>query len=214
MCTYFNNNSIVAPPLINNPHWDLNDGGQWKSENKYPVYTIPGFYGAAIMKQLALYSGNITIVPNSNLLSKLYDSHDYVRLYVNVNTGKAPVIPNVWAFLLIVLGMLLGVILLMSLLMHYIQRSRRQELRRLIAEGEVDLEALGIKRVKVLQRVLDKLPLFVYVDKQTIQNSALTTNTLPESNEKTSEVSNTGAKLMDSISSTPGYEPKLNPILY
>lgn len=115
------------------------------------------------MQQLALYSGNMTDVPEGHLLSENFDSRDFVRLYTTVDTGKAPNLPSLWVFLLIVLAMLLTVMFTTSLLMHYVQRRRRRELRRLIAEGEVDLEALGIKRIKVPQEVLEKMPLFVYV---------------------------------------------------
>ena len=160
---YIPDGSRDAPPAISDPYWGLNDGGTWKSQNKYPVYAIPGFYGASIMQQLALYSGNMTDVPEGHLLSETFDSRDYVRLYTTVDTGRAPTLPSLWVFLLIVLAMLLTVMFITSLLMHYVQRRRRRELQRLIADGEVDLEALGIKRIKVPQEVLDKMPLFVYV---------------------------------------------------
>ncbi|MCJ1309776.1 hypothetical protein MMC25_003437 [Agyrium rufum] len=155
--------STYEPPQPSDPTWGLGDGGQWKSANKYPVYAVPGAYGTQMMQQLSFYSGNLTEAPFGNLLAEQYDSRDYVRLYTTVNTSKAPKIPSLWVFLLIVLGMLLGVIFLSSFLMHLIQRRRRARLRRMIGTGEVDLEALGIKRLKVPQEVLDKLPLYTFV---------------------------------------------------
>src|SRR6266498_200827 len=47
--------------------------------------------------------------------------------------------------------------------MRIIQRKHRQNLRRRIADGEVDLEALGIKRLNVPQDLLDKMPLHTYI---------------------------------------------------
>ena len=161
------------PPTPNDPFWGLSDGGQWKSQNQYPVYAMSGFYGQQILQQLALYSGNMTDVPNGHILTETYDPHDYVRLYTTVDTGHAPTLPNLWVFLLIVLGLLLTVIFVTSFLMHYLQRRRRQELRRMIASGEVDLEALGIKRVKVPQELINAMPLFVYV-------ASGTDNVIPE----------------------------------
>ena len=155
--------SSDQPPAPNDPSWGLSDGGQWKSQNQYPVYVMSGFYGQQILQQLALYSGNMTDVPNGHILTETYDPRDYVRLYTTVDTGHAPTLPNLWVFLLIVLGLLLTVIFVTSFLMHYLQRRRRQELRRMIASGEVDLEALGIKRVKVPQELINGMPLFVYV---------------------------------------------------
>ena len=55
---YIPNSSTSTPPPIADGIWNLNDGGRWKSENKYPVYAIPGVDGAIIMQQLAQYSGN------------------------------------------------------------------------------------------------------------------------------------------------------------
>jgi hypothetical protein len=76
-----------------------------------------------------------------------------------------------------------------SFVLHCIQRKRRQQLRRRVASGEVDLEALGIKRLTVPKYILDKLPLHIYVSSDTslptdpktsssaVRNSSTTTAT-------------------------------------
>ena len=46
--------------------------------------------------------------------------------------------------------------------MHIIQRRRRNDLRQRVLDGQVDLEALGVKRLTVSQEVLDKLPIHTY----------------------------------------------------
>lgn len=46
--------------------------------------------------------------------------------------------------------------------MHYLQRRRRNDLRNRVANGQVDLEALGIKRLTVPQDQLDRMPLYTY----------------------------------------------------
>ena len=160
---YLIDNSTSVPPTANDPIWGLGDGGRWKSQNKYPVYAVPGFDGALITQRLGQYSGNMTEVWNGHLLTEHFDSRDYVRLYTLIGTGKYRALPSLWVFLLIVLGMLLAIIGLTSSSMHYIQHRRRQTLRRLVASGEVDLEALGIKRLTVPPEVVDKMPLFIYV---------------------------------------------------
>lgn len=115
------------------------------------------------MHHLGKYSGNMTDVENGHLLTEMYDSRDYVRLYTVITTGSPASLPSLWVFLLIILGILLLIIWVTSSLMHYIQRRHRQALRRRVANGEVDLEALGIKRLTVPQEVVDRMPLFVYV---------------------------------------------------
>lgn len=158
--------AFTPPPLSSDPAWSLSDAGQWKAHTDFPVYAAQQSDGALIMQQLSLYSGNMTEAPNGTLLTGLFDSRSYVRLYCDVNTGNASTLPTLWVFLLIILGIVFGIIVLTSLLMHLVQSRRRQQLRRRISNGQVDLEALGIKRLKVPPQVLDQLPLFVYVARE------------------------------------------------
>ena len=160
---YLLNNDTGTPPPVNSAVWALQDGGQWKSTNKYPVYAVPMQTGTLLMQQLAQYPGNMTDVKNGHLLTEQYDSRDYVRLYTEIGTGSQTSFPSLWVFLLITLAILLFVVCVTSCLMHYIQYKSRQALRRRVASGEVDLEALGIKRMTVPQEMLDKVPLFAYV---------------------------------------------------
>ena len=160
---YLLSNDTGSPPPVDSAVWALQDGGQWKSTNKYPVYAVPMQTGTLLMQQLAQYSGNMTDVKNGHLLTEQYDSRDYVRLYTEIDTGSQTSFPSLWVFLLITLAILLFVVCITSCLMHYIQHKSRQALRRRVASGEVDLEALGIKRMTVPQELLDKMPLFVYV---------------------------------------------------
>ena len=156
----------VLPPLPNDPAWNLNDGGQWKAQNRYPVYALQPSDGAEIMKQLSLYSGNMTDAPNGDLLTEQFDSRNYVRLYSEISIESSSTLPSLWVFILIIFAMLLGIVCLTSFLMHLIQSRHRRQLRRMIINGQVDLEALGIKRLKVPPSILDRLPLLVYVANQ------------------------------------------------
>lgn len=51
--------------------------------------------------------------------------------------------------------------------MRWVQRRRRHALARRLAAGEVDLEAIGIKKFKVPQSVLNKMPLYIYTESPT-----------------------------------------------
>lgn len=79
-----------------------------------------------------------------------------------IKTDGRGTLPSLWAFLLIVLGILIFIIASTSLTMHCIQKRRRERLRRRVANGEVDLERLGIKRITVPRRILDEMPLYTY----------------------------------------------------
>ena len=157
-------NGSAQPPPINSPAWDLHDGGAWRSGNSFPIYAIPTDVGNQLMHELSLYSGNMTEVPNGHAISELpnVDPRDYVRLYTEIDTVNSSSLPSLWVFLLIVVGILVVMLAATSAAMHLIQRARRNSLRRRILNREVDLEALGIKRLTVPQEIIDKCPLFTY----------------------------------------------------
>jgi hypothetical protein len=181
-------NSSSMPPAPGDSSWSLNDGGQWKETNQYPVYAIPSVMGEIVVKELALYSGNMTDVPYGEDLVNMYDARDFARLYTDISLGSVgPQLPSLWVFLIIVLGILLAVVGITSLFMHVIQRRHRRDLQRRIARGEVNLEALGIKRLNVPQELLNKMPRYVYTSKDgghksaTLDDPAAPPNNLNES---------------------------------
>ena len=165
--------ATTPPPPPADPAWNISGGLTWEAATGFPVYALQPSHGVQLMLQLSLYSGNMTDAPNGHLLTEEFDSRNYVRLYTSVDTGSPSRIPSLWVFLLIVLAMFLVIIAITSFLMQYVQKRRRQALRRLIASGEVDLEALGIRRLQVPQEFLGKLPLFVYVVNDEAKETAI-----------------------------------------
>ncbi|TVY29927.1 Receptor homology region,transmembrane domain- and RING domain-containing protein, partial [Lachnellula hyalina] len=163
---YLPDNDTTTPPSPSDPVWNLQDGGAWKTKTQYPVYTIPGYYGDRLMHALSLYSGNMTSVPYGHQISELpgIDPRSYVRLYTVIDNSNSSTLPQFWVFLLLVIAVLVVILGSTSAAMHLIQRWRRHSLRRRVASGEVNLEALGIKRLAVPHSLIDRLPLFIYND--------------------------------------------------
>ncbi|ESZ99044.1 hypothetical protein SBOR_0578 [Sclerotinia borealis F-4128] len=161
---YQPDNSTTQPPPISSEEWALEDGGSWKTTNKYPVYAIPGSVGARMMREISLYSGNLTDVPYGHELSTFpgVDPRDYVRVYTQLSVTHGTNLPSLWEFLLIIVAALAVMLTVTSGSMHYLQRRRRQALRRRVENGEVNLETLGIKRLTVPQDIIDKMPIFTY----------------------------------------------------
>ncbi|KAF2211769.1 hypothetical protein CERZMDRAFT_112464 [Cercospora zeae-maydis SCOH1-5] len=159
---YVPDNGTGIPPDVHDKQWDIPNAGNWRDEAGFPIYAINGQKGALLMNASSLYSGNMTDVPFGHELTEFYDSRDYVRLFVDIDTGNGTSLPSLWIFLLIVLGILLAIIGLTSFAMHCLQRRRRQNLRRRVERGEIDLEALGIKRLTVPLDVLTAMPLYTY----------------------------------------------------
>lgn len=115
------------------------------------------------MTQLSQYSGNLTEVPYGHDLAELnVDARAYIRVYTQIATSGTSTLPNLWQFMLIVIGALALLLGITSLSMHVIQRRRRAALRRRVISGDVDLEALGIRRLTVPQEAIDKMPMFCY----------------------------------------------------
>ncbi|KAJ4366379.1 hypothetical protein N0V83_008015 [Neocucurbitaria cava] len=154
--------SNAKPPVLNDPSWDLQDGGSWQSANTFPTYALSSMTGSVIMAQLNLYSGNLSTVPHADTLAQMFDPSDYIRLWATVSTDSGNQLPSLWVFLVIVMAILMIAVSVTSLAMHIIQRRRRRSLHQRVLNGEVDLEALGVKRLTVSQQVLDKLPIYTY----------------------------------------------------
>lgn len=158
------------PPPISSPVWNMHDGGQWKSAHQFPVYAVPGSYGNALMDQLSRYSGNSSSVPFGQQISEIegVQPNSYIRIYTNVFTnGGSGTLPGLWVFLLIAIASLGAALMLTSFFMHFVQRRRRQNLRRRIEAGEINLETLGIKRLTVPIATIQKMPVFIYMCEQT-----------------------------------------------
>lgn len=170
---YVPDNGTSQPPNPNSPVWNMHDGGQWKLKSTFPVYAIPGHVGNQLMTQLSFYSGNLTAVPNGYDLLWIYQRNlsDYVRIYTEMNIDVSTSLPGLWVFLLVVIGGILCTLGLTSLLMHYIQRRRRNLLQRRVERGEVDLEAIGIKRLKVPKEHIEKMPVYIYKCEEVINGT-------------------------------------------
>ncbi|CAK7198562.1 hypothetical protein SEUCBS139899_001225 [Sporothrix eucalyptigena] len=161
---YQPSNDTTKPPGPDDETWDLFDNGAWKVDNHYPIFAVSGALGTEMMYQLSLYSGNLTDVPFGENISEIYnpDPDDYVRIWTELTVSTPTGLPDVWVFILAVIGVLLAVITLTSLFMHFIWRRRRASLQRRVVEGEINLEAMGIKRLTVPPNHVQKFPLFTY----------------------------------------------------
>ncbi|CAK7212032.1 hypothetical protein SBRCBS47491_001325 [Sporothrix bragantina] len=161
---YLPSNDTTKPPGPESDVWDLFDDGAWQYDNHYPIFAVSGALGSEMMYQLSRYSGNLTDVPFGENISEIYDADadDYVRIWTELSVSTPTGLPNVWVFILAVIGVLLAVITLTSLFMHIMWRRRRASLQRRVVQGEINLETTGIKRLTVPSSQIQKFPLFTY----------------------------------------------------
>jgi hypothetical protein len=150
-------------PSADNEYWSGRSFRRWS----FPVYVIRGREGSRLMEKYAEYTRDKTMV------SDIHGLLGRARIYLEFNTGARCSLPGLWLFLLLVLAVLLATAGLISISMHLLQCQRRRSLRRRIARGEVDLEALGIKRVVVPRKFLDKLPVRKFIARPSSGHSKL-----------------------------------------
>lgn len=160
---YKPNNSADKPQGPDSAVWNLDDGGAWK-ESRFPIFAIPGIEGQHMMHQLSLYSGTADDVPHGEEIMQRYGTSqsDYVRIWAQLTMKGSASLPSLWVYFLIVIGALLFIVASVSLTMHFIQRRRRTSLRKRVESGEVDLEAMGIKRLTVPASHVKDFALFTY----------------------------------------------------
>ncbi|KAK4228519.1 hypothetical protein QBC38DRAFT_454103 [Podospora fimiseda] len=161
---YVPGNSTEAPPSADDPLWVIEEEDEWRAQTGYPVYAVSAVAGQAMMQHISLYSGNLTEVPYGQNISERFkaDPADYARIWTELSIRTPPSGFATWLYVLIVLGVLLVVIATASFLMHFAQARRRAALRRRVQAGEVNLEAMGIKRLTVPMDHIQGFPLFTY----------------------------------------------------
>ncbi|EEA21630.1 RING finger domain protein, putative [Talaromyces marneffei ATCC 18224] len=147
----------AKPEPSASPVWDLGDAGQWKKENEYPVYAVPGTAGTTLMHQLTQYGGG-------GDGSDAQTTTECTRLYalIDLEPDLSSTMPGMWVFILAVLGAIVLMVIFAFLTMRHVQKKRRESLQRRLVSGEVDLEFLGIKRLVVPPHILSALPVYVY----------------------------------------------------
>ncbi|KAI2630258.1 hypothetical protein GGS26DRAFT_558527 [Hypomontagnella submonticulosa] len=190
MLVYRPDGDTSQPPAADDLAWDLGDEGAWKTTTRYPVYAIPGASGNEMMRQLSLYSGDLSQVPFSDQIIATYSPNpaDYVRVWTELTVATISTTLPLWAFILIILGVIVAVIGSTSLLMHFVQSRRRAALRRRVMRGDVNLEALGIKRLKVPMGHVQTFPLFTYNYDPPLPSSP-TSGKSPQTERRSSEAS-------------------------
>ncbi|KAH6634184.1 hypothetical protein B0J18DRAFT_415491 [Chaetomium sp. MPI-SDFR-AT-0129] len=154
----------ALPPPSDAVDWQIDSTADWMGQSSWPVYAVSGMVGEVLMQHLSLYSGNVTEAPfGSNITDRfLADPEDYLRIWTELDVGTSPSGFETWVYFLIILAVFLAVITTTSLLMHFVQAWRRVGLRRRVAAGDVNLEAMGITRLTVPRSHIQQYPLYTY----------------------------------------------------
>lgn len=164
MIVYLPSNDTSPPPPASDSIWSLPNGDSWKKQNRHPVYAIPGAWGAGMMRQLSLYSGDLTEIPYGDKINSIYnpDPEDYVRVWTQLTVGRPENSLDLWVFMLIVIGLVAFIIGGTTIAMRCARRCRRESLRRRVMSGDLNLEGQGIMRLRVPLDHIESFPLYLY----------------------------------------------------
>lgn len=152
-----------APPPPHSPVWNLEDEGLWKLTNPYSVYAVSSSTGNQLMRQLSLYSGNMTSVPNGHAISAMPggDPRSYVRLYTYIRISTPVRVLQMWISMLIIAAILVGLLSLISVAMKLVQRSR-QKVQQQATNEVVTLDTLGIGHHATTQEHSERVTPLIY----------------------------------------------------
>ncbi|KAK7205215.1 hypothetical protein BZA70DRAFT_279338 [Myxozyma melibiosi] len=134
-----------------------------RSYSSLSVYYVTGKIGSELVEQLESYSGNLTDVPNGDKLKSDYDSRDYVRVFVEIQSHGSHHLAALFIYIIVAVVAVLVLLAAASVIVHRVQAQRRKNLLRRLKNGEIDLAAVGIIRLTVPRGILDTFPTRLYV---------------------------------------------------
>lgn len=73
-------------------------------------------------------------------------------------------VPSLWSFVLAIAGTVIILSLILIIIYRLVLRKRRTEFQRRINEGEVDIEALALNQMKAPREIVEKMPLYTYLE--------------------------------------------------
>ncbi|KAJ5543447.1 hypothetical protein N7461_009450 [Penicillium sp. DV-2018c] len=163
------------PPDSNNPTWKIDAEGKWRLDHQYPVYVIPGPAGLTLINDLSWYSGKPPATKRDDSDTQFVTQTENNRLFARIeNEQGTEQLPSLWSFVLAIAGTVLILSLVLVTIYRLILRRRRVGLQRRIEEGQIDLETLALNQMKAPQDVVDKMPLYTYLEVDPSRDSSFT----------------------------------------
>ncbi|OOQ86353.1 hypothetical protein PEBR_21811 [Penicillium brasilianum] len=127
------------PPPASDICWNLNDGDQWKRDNPYPIYAIPGPAAATLMRELAWFSDGKTNRSHEDSHPSFQKRDSSVRLFTMIANAYI-----IWLTL---------------------KRRGLLQAATLAAHPQDNVEAVPMTRaiaVQVPREIVEQLPLYIY----------------------------------------------------
>ncbi|QQK39644.1 Zinc finger, RING/FYVE/PHD-type [Penicillium digitatum] len=159
-------NETGIPPDSKDSRWAMKDGDKWRMENNYPVYAISGPAGTSLINDLSWYSKATRDNKIYNSTKKLALQTDTNRLFARIETGEetATSSTSVWSFVLAIAGTVLMLSIILIIIYRLVLRKRRAQLQRRVNAGQVDIEALALNQMTAPQEIVNKMPLYTYLE--------------------------------------------------
>ncbi|CAG8893034.1 unnamed protein product [Penicillium egyptiacum] len=172
-------NETDIPPDSNDSRWATKDGDKWRMDNNYPVYAISGPAGATLINDLSWYSNETPDSKRDKSTENFALQTETNRLFARIETGEETegTSPSIWSFVLAIAGTVLILSIILMIIYRLVLRKRRAHLQRRVNAGQVDIEALALNQMTAPQEVVNKMPLYTY-----LEINPTTEPTLPEDN--------------------------------
>lgn len=123
----------------------------------YSLLSTSQAVGSSVMYEMADYASNTTFsIPDSAY------NNSISRVGVEILTESSNALPKLWIAILGILAGVFIIFILMSLVLNLKQIRRRNNLRVRIERGEVNLEALGVRKITVPDEILLAMPIRKY----------------------------------------------------
>ncbi|CAI7621840.1 unnamed protein product [Penicillium glandicola] len=183
-------NETGIPPDSNDSRWVTNDGNQWRMDNNYPVYAISGPAGITLINDLSWYSDRAHNNKRENSIEEFAIQTETNRLFARIETGReTQASTSIWSFVLAIAGTVLILSIILIIIYRLVLRKRRAQLQRRINAGQVDIEALALNQMMAPQEVVNKMPLYTY-----LEISPPTEATLPQDDTSSNPIEHDGGK--------------------
>ncbi|KGO67113.1 Ribosomal protein L15e [Penicillium italicum] len=191
-------NETGIPPGSNDSRWAINDGDKWRVDNNYPVYAISGPAGTTLINDLTWYSNSTTGDKRDNSTAKFALQTETNRLFARIETGEETTTSStsVWSFVLAIAGTVLILSIILIIIYRLVLRKRRAQLQRRVNAGQVDIEALALNQMTAPQDVVNKMPLYTYLEIKPPAEA-----TLPQDDTSASPIEHGSGEKTNSLSS-------------
>lgn len=157
--TFLPDRNMTTVPDASDPVWKIGTNNSWQEDFRGALFAIGAADALPLISQLSRYSGNISSAPFGTELTHLYGAESLARILISTSTPFGPFRVLGWPIGAGLTGAIVLIGLILLLWAWYMRQRRFRSFQKRLQRGEIDLEALGIKKMNVPEEVIDQMTL-------------------------------------------------------